>query len=378
MKVIVLGAGLVGGPMALDLAKDKDMNVTSADVNLNTLNALKEKSGGSVATIQADLSDPARVRELVANFDMVISAVPGFMGYQTLQAVIEARKNVIDIAFFPENPFGLDALAKENGVTAIVDCGVAPGMSNLLTGHAHRMLDKTENVLIYVGGLPRVRVWPYEYKAVFSPIDVIEEYTRPARYVENGVVVTRPALTDVELLDFPEVGTLEAFNSDGLRTLIDTVDGVNMKEKTMRYPGHVEKIMVLRETGFFSKEPISINGSMISPLDFTAKILFPKWQMKEGEEDVTVMRVMVEGLKDGKNVRYTYDLFDRFDTEEKIPSMSRTTGYSATVALRMVAEGVFSGSGVFPPELVGKEEAAVRYMLDGLKQRNVIYKETIE
>ena len=163
-----------------------------------------------------------------------------------------------------------------------------------------------------------------------------------------------------------------------MRSLIDTIDGVNMKEKTMRYPGHVEKMLVMRETGFFSKEKIEINGAMISPLDFTAKILFPNWKMEEGEEDVTVMRIIVEGEKDGKNLRYTYDLLDRFDTGEKVPSMSRTTGYTATVALRMVAEGVFTETGVFPPELVGKQENAVRYMLEGLKKRNIIYKETIE
>ena len=378
MNVIILGAGLVGGPMALDLAKDADKKVTSVDVNAGVLAALKQRSGGKIETIQADLADSSKVGGLVKDFDMVINAVPGFMGYQTLQAIIEAEKDVIDIAFFPEDPFGLDELAKKHNVTAIVDCGVAPGMSNMLTGHVHRILDKTENVLIYVGGLPKVRLWPYEYKAVFSPIDVIEEYTRPARYVENKVVVTREALSDVELLNFPEVGTLEAFNSDGLRSLIDTIDGVNMKEKTMRYPGHVEKMLVMRETGFFSKEEIDIKGVKISPLDFTAKIMFPNWKMEEGEEDVTVMRIIVEGLKDGKPLRYTYDLLDRFDTVEKIPSMSRTTGYTATVALRMVAEGVFTDKGVFPPELVGKKQDAVEYMLAGLKERNIIYKETIE
>ena len=378
MNVIILGAGLVGGPMALDLMKDSDKKITSVDLSADLLAALKKRSGGKVETIQADLADPAKVAPLVKDYDMVINAVPGFMGYRTLQAIIEAGKDVIDIAFFPEDPFKLDELAKKHNVTAIMDCGVAPGMSNLLTGHVHRILDKTENVLIYVGGLPKMRLWPYEYKAVFSPLDVIEEYTRPARYVENNVVVTREALSDVELLNFPEVGTLEAFNSDGLRSLIDTIDGVNMKEKTMRYPGHVEKMLVMRETGFFSKEEIDVNGVKISPLDFTAKVLFPNWKMEEGEEDVTVMRIVVEGLKDGKKRRYTYDLLDRFDTEEKIPSMSRTTGYTATVALRMVADGVFTEKGVFPPELVGKHEKAVEYMRDGLKKRNIIYNETIE
>ena len=132
---------------------------------------------------------------------------------------MHSGKNTVDIAFFAENPFGLDELAQKNNVTAVVDCGVAPGMSNVLIGHAEQQLDRVESALIYVGGLPELREWPFEYKAGFSPIDVIEEYTRPARYVENGHVVIRPALSDPELIDFPSVGTLEAFNTDGLRTL---------------------------------------------------------------------------------------------------------------------------------------------------------------
>lgn len=238
MKVAVLGAGLVGAPMAVDLAKDENFEVTVADRDGKPLEKL-EAMGLGIATEQADLSDEIALKALIADQDLVLSAVPGFMGYRTLQTVIEAGKDVVDIAFFPEDPFELDALAKKKGVTAIVDCGVAPGMSNLLTGHVARLLDRTDKVLIYVGGLPELRKWPYEYRAVFSPIDVIEEYTRPARYVENGKPVVREALSDPELLDFPGIGTLEAFNSDGLRTLADTIDAPDMKEKTLRYQGHI-------------------------------------------------------------------------------------------------------------------------------------------
>ena len=113
----------------------------------------------------------------------------------------------------------MDALAKDNGVTAVFDCGVAPGMSNMLVGCGHNRLDRTDLAVIYVGGLPEIRNWPFEYKAVFSPVDVIEEYVRPAVYVENGAIVTRPALSDPELIDFPGIGTLEAFNTDGVRSL---------------------------------------------------------------------------------------------------------------------------------------------------------------
>jgi saccharopine dehydrogenase-like NADP-dependent oxidoreductase len=376
MKVIILGAGLVGGPMAIDLAKDGGCDVTVADISTNALSKIDGKL--SIKTIEADLSDPSKIKAIIADFDIVLSAVPGFMGFRTLETVIEAGKNVIDIAFFPENLFDLDELAKEKKVIAISDIGVAPGMSNVLIGYVDALLDKTENVTTYVGGLPKVRTWPWEYKAVFSPIDVIEEYTRPARFIRDGKMVIKPALSDPELLNFKGIGTLEAFNSDGLRSLADTIDAPNMIEKTLRYEGHIDKIAVLRDLGLFEKEKIEINGQKIAPLDLTTKLLFPKWKLKEGEEDITIMKVIIEGKKDGKNLRYSYDLLDTYDPVTRTHSMARTTGYTATMALRMVAKGLYTKTGVSAPEFIGKYPECVQFLLDGLKKRNVVYKEAVE
>ncbi|MEW6365526.1 MAG: saccharopine dehydrogenase C-terminal domain-containing protein [Acidobacteriota bacterium] len=375
-KVVVLGCGLVGGPIAVDLAKDSAFGVLVADISAEALE--KVATRGPVATVVADLRDSQRVRELVADCEIVVNAVPGFMGFDTLRTIIGAGKPVVDIAFFPEDPFLLDASAQANCVTAVVDCGVAPGMSNILSAHALRKLDTADDIVIYVGGLPQVREWPYEYKAVFSPLDVIEEYTRPARYVEGGREVIRPALSDPEYINFAGVGTLEAFNSDGLRTLIRTMQVTNMKEKTLRYPGHIEKIAVLRETGFFGKEPIEIQGKMVRPLDFTAKVLFPKWKLLEGEGDVTVMRVTVTGEKNGTKVVYTYDLLDRYDTATGTTSMARTTGYTATAAVRMWAQGLYNRVGISPPEYIGERTECVEFMLKDLASRGVVYRETSE
>ena len=375
MNIIILGAGLVGGPIAIDLSQDTNFNVTVADINEDALEKLKNNY--PINTIVKDFSNPGEVTKLVSEYDMVINAVPGFMGFQTLKAIIEAGKNVVDIAFFIEDPFLLDQLAKKKNVTAIMDCGVAPGMCNILIGYADHQLDETENIVYYVGGLPVIREWPYEYKAVFSPVDVIEEYTRPARYIENRKMIIKPALSDPENMNFPGIGTLEAFNTDGLRSLALTINAPNMKEKTLRYPGHIEKMAILRETGFFSQDPIEIDGRKIRPIDVTAKLLFPKWKLNEGEADFTVMKVIVEGKKDGKQLRYTYDLFDRYDPATKIHSMARTTGYTATVALRMIAEGIYTRKGISVPEFIGKQQECVAYMLRGLQERGVIYKETI-
>ena len=375
MKIIVLGGGLVGGPMAIDLSMDKDKEVAVADVNPNVLQKFNKIA--NLNTIQADLGDEQKLRKLIEPFDIVLSAVPGFMGFKTLQTIIECGKNVIDIAFFPEDLFELDKLAKDKGIIAISDIGVAPGMSNVLIGYAAGKLDTVDKAITYVGGLPKIRQWPYEYKAVFSPVDVIEEYTRPARYIKDGKEVVMPALSEPELMEFDGIGTLEAFNSDGLRTLAKTIKGSYMIEKTLRYPGHIELMRVLRETGFFSTDSIEINGLQIRPLDFTAKLLFPKWKLNEGEEDITVMKVIIEG-KSGISVkRFEYDLFDRYDVQTGVHSMAKTTGYTATMALRMVANGLYTQKGVSAPEFIGKNEECVKFMLNGLKERGVIYHEKI-
>lgn len=376
MKILVLGAGLVGGPMALDLARNGEFEVTSADLSVDALKRLEGISG--ITTVQTDLDNAESLKELVLEHDLIISAVPGFMGYRTLERIIECGKNVVDIAFFPEDMFSLDEKAKANNVTAICDIGVAPGMSNVLIGYGASMLDTLEKGITYVGGLPVVRTWPFEYKAVFSPIDVIEEYTRPARYIDGGRLVVREALSDPELLEFPNIGTLEAFNSDGLRTLATTIKGDYMIEKTLRYKGHIEKMAVLRDTGFFDKKPILINGLLISPLEFTARLLFPKWKLQEGEEDLTIMQVITEGIKEGKRLRYTWDLHDRFDKVTGVHSMARTTGYTATMVARLLSKGLYARKGVSAPEYLGADESIVNFLLKGLRDRGVIYKEKLE
>jgi len=376
MKIIVLGAGLVGGPMAVDLSRETGFRVSVADIDAGALARLAKTA--PVNTFCMDLADPDRVESLVRDYDLVLNAVPGRMGFRTLRAAIAAGKSAVDIAFFPEDSLALDQAAKSKGVTAVVDCGVAPGMSNLLTGYAGHKLDETRSVMIYVGGLPEVRQWPFEYKAVFSPSDVIEEYVRPARIVENGRVVFRPALSDPELVDFPGIGTLEAFNTDGLRTLIRTIRAPFMKEKTLRYPGHIDRMLMLRETGFFSAEEIQVDGVRVRPLDVTSQLLFPKWKLGEGDRDLTVMRIVVEGPKGGALRRITYDLVDHYDQATRTHSMARTTGYTATAVVRMLARGLFNDTGIIVPESIGCRPDCVAFILAELKERGVVYRETVE
>jgi len=288
-----------------------------------------------------------------------------------MKNVIEAGKNIVDISFYPEDPFELDKLAKEKGVVAVMDCGVAPGMGNIILGFHNNNMEITDYECL-VGGLPEKREWPYEYKAVFSPIDVIEEYIRPARYVQNSKTITKEALSDTELVHFDEIGTLESWNSDGLRSLIDTMPHIpNMIEKTLRYPGCVEYLKVLRETGFFSYEEIDIKGQKIRPIDLTAKLLFPKWKMEDGDRDFTVMRIIIKGKEKGLETTYRYDLLDRY--EDKTMSMARTTGFTCTAVSNLILNGDYTKVGISPPEYLGEHK---KFVTEYLAKRGVNYKIT--
>ena len=367
-KVIVLGAGLVGKAMAIDLSHHFD--VTSVDINAEALDALAKQG---IKIRQADFTDAKSLTALLTDADIVVGAVPGFLGFEIARTVIEAGKNMVDISFFPEDPFALDDLAKRKNATIITDCGVAPGMGNIILGYHHKRM-KIHNYECLVGGLPVVREWPYEYKAVFSPIDVIEEYTRPARYVQNGAVITREALSDPELIHFDGVGTLESWNSDGLRSLIRTMPEIpNMIEKTLRYPGCIEYLKVLRESGFFSYEEIDIKGTKVRPIDVTAKLLFPKWKLKPGEEEFTVMRIRLSGEEKGEPKTYEYNLLDRTHKVTNTLSMARTTGYTCTAAVNLVLAGKFNRKGISPPEFLGEADGCLEFILNYLKERGVQY-----
>lgn len=371
-EIVILGAGMVGRAMALDMSKKH--KVLATDISDDALNQLKAKP--SVNTLKLDVTDINALASAVGTADIVISAVPGFLGLQTMRNVIELGKNLVDISFLPEDVRFLDPMAKEKGVTVVMDCGVAPGMPNFIAGyHNEKMV--IEDFEYMVGGLPVVRNFPFEYKAPFSPCDVIEEYTRPARFVENGNIVTKPAMSDPELVDFYMVGTLEAFNTDGLRSLIYTLGNVPfMREKTLRYPGHIRMVQALKASGFFETEPVEFNGTKVSPFDFTSRILFDNWKLGKEEKEFTVMRIRLKGKENGLAREIVYELYDEYDAEEKISSMARTTGFTATGTAEMILEGLFRQKGVFPPELVGKDPACFEYILRYLSARNIEYKST--
>lgn len=340
---VVLGCGLVGATMARDMASD--YRVTACDLKKENLDRLAGTA--NITTEQIDLSNAAKIREAIEDADVVLGAMPSVLGFQTLRTVIEAGKPYSDISFMPEDALELDDLAQSKGVTAVVDCGVSPGLSNLAVGHAGTQLAEVHSAVIYVGGLPKARHWPYQYKAPFAPSDVIEEYTRPARLVENGRLVTKPALSEPELIDFPGIGSLEAFNTDGLRSLIRTLNIPNMKEKTLRYPGHIELMRAFRETGLFDKNEIEVKGVRVRPLDVTSRLLFPKWTYESDEEEFTVLRVIVVG----SDVRTNPTESSEACSQQHHPSEpgAPATGFRTPCAITEFSEPRMSGSGFSEP-----------------------------
>ena len=377
-SIVVLGAGMVGSVIASDLAATKSFRVAVADRSQASLARAAARGHGRVRTNEADCSDPSVVAELVRDADVVVGALPSAFGRATLETIARLGRRFVDISFMPESFLDLDGLARKHGAVCVADCGVAPGMSNLLAGWGVARLDRATRVDIMVGGVPRERRKPFEYKAGFSPNDVIEEYVRPARIVEDGRVVVKEALSEPELLDFDEIGTLEVFNTDGLRSLAETLEVPFMRERTMRYPGHIDLMRVFRETGLFSLEPIEINGMRIRPRDVLAALLFPKWTYADGEADLTVMRVVVEGILDGVATRLQWDVLDRLDPATGFTSMSRTTAFPATSVARMLLDGTIDAPGVHAPEAIATIPGVFDRILADQRARGIDDRASVE
>lgn len=351
-KVVVLGAGRVGKAIAADLSEG--FEVTSADINRDALALLSARCG--VNTRVTDLGNSEAVSDAIRDADLVVSAVPGHMGFNTLKTIIENGKDVVDISFFAEDAFDLDELARRGNVTAAVDCGVAPGIPDFLAGYFAAQM-QIKDFEFMVGGLHFGRTGPAQYLPTFSPSDVWEEYTRPARYVRDGKVVTMPALSEPELVEF-EIGghrlVLEAFNTDGLRSLIQTMEGriPNMKEKTLRYPGHIAYIKDLQETG----KPWTPDT----------------WKPGDDEDEFTIMRIHIHGFESGLEKKFSYTLFAGYDKEAGISSMARSTGFSCAGVARCVLDGTYKHAGISPPSAIGAAPGCLERIFAHLRERNVV------
>ena len=373
MKVLILGCGNIGSVAAEDLAKSlSSIQVVVADKSEARAKDVAERIGGSnVSWIQLDVTNPSNLANALKDFDLVMGFLPGKLGYRLAGACIDAGKDLVDVSYMSENPLALTDNAIKANITIAPDCGLAPGISNILVGHAAGKLDKVQTVHIMVGGLPEKPVPPLDYVITWSPENLIDEYMRKARIVKEGKIIEVEALSGLEEIEFPEFGKLEAFYTDGLRTLPQTVtDAYDVWEKTLRYPGHAEKIKLLKTLGFFEEEQIDVEGVSVSPRKLTVKLLEQKLRKPE-IKDIVALKVEVSGVKNGRQTRYVYHLLDHYDEKRGITAMARTTGYSASIIAQLILKKTLKEKGVVPTEKIGKNNALFQLFLDELEKREI-------
>ena len=354
---------MIGSFIADELCND--FEVTVIDNNKSTLNQIKKRN--CVSAINFDVNNGI-IEDIIANYDLAINCLPGFMGFGMLKKIIQCKVSCVDISFMPENCLELSELALENDCLVIPDAGVAPGLSNLIIGNIVAN-NEIEEIQTMVGGLPKKKNPPWNYKAPFSPIDVIEEYTRPARIRVDGKTEIREALSKKHRFEVEGIGELEAFLTDGLRTLLDSKSSLsevpNLMEFTIRYPGHCDLIKKMIRDGKFSND--IVKGKKITRKEETSGELFEAWKLEKGEEEFTFMLILAVPSK-GNEISYT--IYDEFT--EGATSMARTTGLTACAFSRLVLENKIREKGVICPETLGMNDVFYDYVLDYLRDKGIL------
>ena len=374
MKVIVLSSGKIGSVMGLDFSK-RGADITLSDIDLKRGEKAAKAIGADA--VRFDTSDHKGMVKTLREYDLVLGALPGDYGFNALKAVVEAGKNMVDVSFTPEDPTTLDAAAKKSGITIIPDCGVAPGLSNMLVGYGSSKLDSVEEAKIMVGGIPEKEVPPLGYTITWSADGLIDEYIRDVSIIKDGKMIQVPALSGLENIEFPGVGTLESFYTDGLRTLVQSFpDTKNLYEKTLRYPGHVEKVKLLRELGFFGEEPVTVLGAEVMPKLVSARI-FEKSLTMPDIGDLLAMMIEVSGVKDGEKKGFRYHVLEYHDHESGVSAMARTTAYTASIVAGILVDGGIKKKGVIPMEKLGSDHKFVEKVFEEHRKRDIEIKETV-
>ncbi len=340
------------------LEEEKKSRVTILDNSESNLKLTEEFINSERLEIrECDVSDKSGTADLLSGHDASVSALPHGSSLNSIMAAIDAGVSLIDlVGSYPEKRKALHEEAIKNDVIIIPGFGVAPGLSNMCVGHAARfLLDEVQDAVIYVGGIPKVKTPPLDYQTVYTLESVFRVYNRQARVFSGGEPVELEPLTGYEILDFPEpIGKLEAYFTDGLASLPITMAGIvkgNLEEKTLRYPGFVEKVKFLRDCGFLEEYDVEVNNSLIKPLDALVSILGSKLELGP-EGDILVMRIIVSGKSKGVQKKLVFELIDHYDKESGYTAMARTTGLPAAIAARMIARDQIYEQGVVFPEEV--------------------------
>lgn len=376
MKLLSVGCGYIGSVLAEEMVQSLDFEkLVICDSTKKKIEETAKRLGEKIFPLQIDISDYPSLLEVIDDADIVIGLSPGKLGFNVMRACVEKKKNLVDLSFMAEDPFFFNKAAFEGGTTIIPDCGVAPGLSNILIGKSASELDEVEDALTYVGGLPQKPIPPLNYKVTWCVEDLLEEYTRKAKIVRNGKTVEVDALEGLEEIEFEGLGKFEAFFTDGIRTLHRTIKANNMWEKTIRYQGHAEKIKLIKELGLLKKEPITSIG--ISPWEFMRKFLERNLSFFE-DKDLVLMRIRVDGTKDSTKILHTYEVIDYFDEKRNITAMGRTTAYTAFAIIKLMIENRIDKKGVIPPEILGMDRELFGRIKRILGEKNLRIEERIE
>lgn len=347
MRMLVLGAGLQGSACAYDLLQNPDVSeVRLADLSVDTLPPfLAPYVGNRLVPTVLDVRDHDRVLEQMRACKVVMSAIPYYFNEPLSRLAIEAGAHFCDLGGNTQivwNQKAMDAEAKAKGVSVIPDCGVAPGMVNILAQHGISKFDAVDEVRIYVGGLPQFPQPPLNYQIVYSLEGVLDYYTTLSWVLRDGKRTQVKALSEVEPVDFPApLGTLEAFHTaGGLSTMADRYEGKipTMEYKTLRYPGHAHIMEAIRDLGLLDLDPVAVKNQQVSPRDVAVAVMTP--HLRSSKPDVLALRVTVRGTRDGKSGSISWQVVDRFDPATGISAMMRTTGFSLAIT------GLFQGRGM--------------------------------
>jgi lysine 6-dehydrogenase len=378
MRMLVLGAGLQGSACAYDLLANTDHEVVIADLNVGALPAfLQPHLGGRLTALKVDATDRTGIRDAMEGVSAVMSAFPYYFNLGMAVAAVDSGAHFCDLGGNTEivlQQKGLHDRAQEKGVSVIPDCGLAPGMVNVLAEHGIRQLDTARAVRIFVGGLPQNPRPPLNYQIVYSLEGVLDYYTTLSWVLRDGRPLQVAALSEIEELEFPGAGTLEAFHTaGGLSTMAQRYEGriPSMEYKTLRYPGHARAMETIRDLGLLDLEPVDVKGQQVSPRDLFISKVGPKLRKDYRESpDMVALRVEVEGEKDGEEQLLRWDLLDRFDPASGITAMMRTTGFSLAIT------GALQSAGDIEPGVWTPDECmpATAYIAE-LARRNVMIEE---
>ncbi|SUZ63159.1 uncharacterized protein METZ01_LOCUS16013 [marine metagenome] len=362
MKFLVLGAGAQGSACAFELLQRPEVDrVVLADLDVNEPRPfLKHFLGGALELLTLDATDEVAVRSALESVDGVASALPYYFNLDMTRLAIESKANFCDLGGNTEivdQQRKMTVEAQERDVSVVPDCGLAPGMVNILAQGGIDALDETESVKIYVGGLPQVPEPPLNYQLVYSLEGVLDYYTTPVLVLEGGEVIDKEPLTGVETVTFEALGELEAFlTAGGISRMPYRYRGLipSMSYKTLRYPGHCELMKSMRNLGLMDLDPVEIGGASVVPRNLLIKVLDTKLRKPSGK-DLVVMRVVIDGAIDGASRTVTYEMVDYYDQDQEITAMMRTTGYSLGATAYMQAAGLIPKGVHTPSECVPAE-----------------------